>query len=50
MYNEEQEKLKVWAEKEKLERSRKEPPEKRKIRMWMLSWNPGESFREKKSI
>ena len=50
MYNEEQEKLKVWAEKEKLARSRKEPPEKRKIRMWMLVWNPGESFREEKSI
>lgn len=41
---------KVWAEEEKLERSRKEPSEKRKIRMWMLFWNPGESFREKKSI
>lgn len=47
LYNVEQENLKYGLRERSLKESRKEQPEKRKIRRWMWFWNPGVSFREK---
>ena len=48
LYNVEQENLRYGLSKRSLKESRKEQPEERKIRRWMLFWNPGVLFREKR--